>query len=247
MRRIVIVGATSVLAERCAREWLKRAPADVLLVARNLPKLEAVAADLRVRSPVSRIACAQLDFSDPISIEAFVRGAFAQKAADMVLIAHGLLPDQIASQNNITVLHDALFINGMSPVLFAEAFVGQMLKAGKGTLGIIGSVAGDRGRKSNYVYGAAKGLVERYAEGVQHRLHGSLVKVVLIKPGPTDTPMTAHLKQEGAKLADPNEVARRICQAMDAGQPVVYAPARWALIMMIIRHLPRFVFNKLNI
>jgi short-subunit dehydrogenase len=120
-----------------------------------------------------------------------------------------------------------------------------MEAAGSGTLAIIGSVAGDRGRKTNYVYGAAKGLIDRYAQGLQHRFAGTQVKVVLIKPGPTATPMTAHLPQRG--LASAEAVAHRIVTAVAAGQPVVYAPARWWLIMMIIRHLPRVIFNRLNI
>jgi short-subunit dehydrogenase len=122
-----------------------------------------------------------------------------------------------------------------------------MEKAGRGTLGLIGSVAGDRGRKSNYVYGSAKGLVTRYAQGLQHRLAATPVKVVLIKPGPTETPMTAQLKQQGAKLACVEQVAQAICSGMAQGRAVVYAPAKWALIMMIIRHLPRWIFNKLDI
>ena len=140
-----------------------------------------------------------------------------------------------------------LTVNGISPVLFAEAFAGPMQKANHGTLAIIGSVAGDRGRKSNYVYGAAKGLVARYAQGLQHRLAGTGVKVVLIKPGPTNTPMTAHLKQQGARLANVEDVARLIVKGINQGKPVVYAPGKWALIMMIIRNLPDIVFNKLDI
>lgn len=245
--RLVIIGATSALAERCAREWLRQAPADVLLVGRDLYKLEGVAADLRVRSPASHIACKQLDFADPVQIEALAELACAGTPVDMVLIAHGSLPDQVACQGDLLAARDALHTNGVSPVLFAEAFVRHMVDAGRGTLGIIGSVAGDRGRKSNYVYGSAKGLVKRYAQGLQHRLSQSPVKVVLIEPGPTDTPMTAHLKQAGAKMANADDVARSICRGMVQGKPVVYAPAKWKLIMLIIQHLPRFVFNKMDI
>jgi short-subunit dehydrogenase len=122
-----------------------------------------------------------------------------------------------------------------------------MARAGRGALGIIGSVAGDRGRKSNYVYGAAKGLVERYAQGLQHRLAGSGVTVTLVKPGPTDTPMTSHLKQQGAKLADVESVARDIVDGIAAGRPEVYTPGKWALIMAVIRNLPRPVFHRMNI
>ena len=122
-----------------------------------------------------------------------------------------------------------------------------MEKANHGTIALIGSVAGDRGRKSNYVYGAAKGLVTRYAQGLQHRFAGTGVKVVLIKPGPTDTPMTAHLKNTGAKLASVESVAKLIVDGVEVGKPVVYAPGKWWLIMMIIRHLPAIIFNKINI
>jgi short-subunit dehydrogenase len=122
-----------------------------------------------------------------------------------------------------------------------------MHKANDGTLAIIGSVAGDRGRKSNYAYGAAKGLVARYVQGLQHRLAGTGVKAVLIKPGPTDTPMTAQLKQQRSRLANVEDVARVIVKAINQGNPIVYVPAKWALIMMAIRHLPNIIFNKLEI
>ena len=122
-----------------------------------------------------------------------------------------------------------------------------MEKANHGALAIIGSVAGDRGRKTNYAYGAAKALVDRYAQGLQHRLAATQVKVVLVKPGPTDTPMTAHLKGQGARLASVESVAQQIVKAVESGKPVVYAPTKWWLIMTIIRLLPRAIFNKLNI
>lgn len=112
---------------------------------------------------------------------------------------------------------------------------------------VIGSVAGDRGRRSNYVYGAAKGLVTRYVQGLQHRFAGTAVKAVLVKPGPTDTPMTSHLKQQGSKLAPVEEVAAAIVAGAEHGAAVVYAPKKWAVIMMVIRHLPAAIFNKMNI
>jgi short-subunit dehydrogenase len=166
---------------------------------------------------------------------------------DVVLIAHGSLPEQTNCQDDLTACRDALYINGISPVLYAEAFAQHMGKTNHGTIALIGSVAGDRGRKSNYVYGAAKGLVTRYAQGLQHRFASTRVKVVLIKPGPTDTPMTAHLKSEGAKLASVESVAKQIVEGVEAGKPVVYAPGKWWLIMMVIRHLPALVFNKMDI
>ena len=101
-----------------------------------------------------------------------------------------------------------------------------MQKAKMGTLAVISSVAGDRGRKSNYVYGAAKGLVSRYIEGLQHRLANSGVNVILIKPGPTNTPMTAHLKNNGPKLANPKDVAKQIVAGVECGLEVLYVPRK---------------------
>ena len=130
-------------------------------------------------------------------------------------------------------------------MLFAEAFVQRMAHQAGGTVALIGSVAGDRGRKSNYVYGAAKGLVERYAQGLQHRFGAGPLTVVLVKPGPTATPMTAHLP--GAKLAPVEHVARDIVAGIARGQAVVYTPGKWRLVMLVIRHLPAFIFNKMDI
>lgn len=246
-KRIVIVGATSAIAEHCARLWVKDGLVDLTLVGRDHGKTERVAADLGVRSPQSLIRVRTADFIDPPAISQLVDDITAEGAIDIVLIAHGSMPEQSLCQQVLTACHQALTVNGISPVLFAEAFVGHMQKANCGTLAIIGSVAGDRGRKSNYVYGAAKGLVARYVQGLQHRLADTGVKVVLIKPGPTDTPMTAHLKQQGDHLARVEDVARLILKGINQGKPVIYAPAKWALIMMVIRHLPKAIFNKLEI
>ena len=245
-KRIVIIGATSAIAKHCARLWVTDTPVNLTLVGRDADKTERVAADLRVRSPHSVIQVITVDFINPLAIQQLVDGIVDEGRVDIVLIAHGSLPDQAVCQQDLTACQEELTINGVSPVLFAEAFAGHMQKANQGTLAIIGSVAGDRGRKSNYVYGSAKGLVTRYAQGLQHRLANTGVKVVLIKPGPTDTPMTAYLKQQGG-LAKVEDVAKLISKAIHQGKPVVYSPAKWAFIMMIIRHLPRFVFNKLEI
>lgn len=250
--RIVIVGASSAIAEHCARLWAQQGAlptqaVQFVLLGRTQDKLDAIAADLAVRNPAVNCQTSCPDFSSATAIEKAVADIVADGTPDIVLIAHGTLPDQQACQQDLSLAVDAMHINGLSPVLFAEAFAGPMQSANRGTIALIGSVAGDRGRKSNYVYGAAKGLVTRYAQGLQHRLAGTGVRVVLIKPGPTDTPMTAHLKQEGARLAGVEDVAAAIVRGVAKGSAVIYAPAKWWLIMMIIRHLPRFVFNKMDI
>ena len=240
--RIVIIGASSAIAEHCARLWASQ-PVDLVLVGREQARVQRVADDLKVRSPQSTVQALQADFDQPAAIAALAE-QLALSKIDIVLIAHGSLPQQSLCEKNITLAQEALLVNGVSAVLFAEAFAQQMEKKG-GTIAVIGSVAGDRGRKSNYVYGSAKAMVDRYVQGMQHRFAGTLLKIVVIKPGPTATPMTAHLPPRG--LASVASVAARIVAAIEIGAPVVYAPAKWWLIMMIIRHLPRFVFNKLNI
>lgn len=234
------------MAEHCARLWVKD-PVDLTLVGRDASRVERVAADLRVRSPGSVIRVMESDFLDPACIRNTVDQIASQGAVDIVLIAHGSLPVQEDCQEDLASCREALEVNGISPVLFAEAFADRMGKQNRGTLALIGSVAGDRGRKSNYVYGAAKGLVTRYAQGLQHRFANTGVKVVLIKPGPTDTPMTAHLKSQGARMATVESVAQKIVVAVEAGKATAYVPGKWAIIMMVIRHLPGFVFNKINI
>jgi decaprenylphospho-beta-D-erythro-pentofuranosid-2-ulose 2-reductase len=245
-QRIVIVGATSSIAEHCARLWAAKGKVALTLVGRDAGRLERVAADLRVRGAGATVTVRTVDFADPRAIRALADAIVAEGVPQQVLIAHGSLPDQQQCQRDLDAAYEALDVNGVSPVLFAEAFAGHMEPAG-GVITIIGSVAGDRGRRSNYVYGAAKGLVTRYAQGLQHRLagSGSALKVVLVKPGPTATPMTAHLPQRG--LAPVEAVARLIVDGSAAGKPVVYAPGKWALIMMVIRHLPAVVFNKMNV
>jgi short-subunit dehydrogenase len=245
-KRIAIIGATSAIAEHCARIWAQQSLIELILVGRDQQKLEIVSRDLLVRSPKTKIDIVVTNFIDPSTIQQTVDSLFAVSPIDIVLIAHGILPEQKDCQTNLTLNCNTLEINGISPVLYAEAFAHHMAKLNQGSMAIIGSVAGDRGRKSNYVYGAAKGLVTRYAQGLQHRFADTNVNITLIKPGPTNTPMTSTMKGS-ENFATPEEVAKLITKGIDAKKTVIYTPAKWWLIMMIIRHLPSFIFNKLNI
>ncbi len=246
-QHIVIIGATSAMAEHCARLWVQSSPVRLTLVGRDRERTQRVADDLKVRSPLSVIQVMTTDFVDAAAIQSAVKSIESLARVDVVLIAHGVLSDQTKCQLDVSECDAALQINGVSPVLFAEAFANSMVAVNRGTIAIIGSVAGDRGRQSNYVYGAAKGLVSRYAQGMQHRLAHTAVKVVLIKPGPTDTPMTSELKAKGQRLATVEQVAQEIVSGIAAGKTVVYTPKIWQIIMLVVMHLPRFVFNKLRI
>lgn len=249
MQNIVIIGATSAIAQHCARLWVQGKAVHLTLVGRDMAKLERVAADLNVRSPQSDIRAISTEFYEPTAIEAVVSSIVEQAGGpiDIVLIAHGALPGQLDCQEDLSACSEALMTNGVSPILFLEAFARHMSFANSGRLAVLGSVAGDRGRKSNYTYGAAKGMVERYTQGMQHRLAGTGCKVVLIKLGPTDTPMTSHLKASGAKLAPIDLAALGVVSAVERGARVAYIPGRWRLIMSIIKSLPFVIFRRLDI
>ena len=247
MKRFIIIGATSSIAEHCARLWIAKAPINLTLVGRDASRTKSIADDLKVRSPGSAITVVSGNLVEPDSIQRLVDQILKDGNADCALIAHGSLADQSACQQDLALTAEELSINGISPVLFAEAIANSMVRAGHGTLGVIGSVAGDRGRKSNYVYGAGKGMITRYVQGLQHRLAGTEVAVILIKPGPTRTPMTAHLGDSGPSLADVAKVAATIVSGMEKRRSIVYAPRKWWLIMMTIRHLPRFIFDRMDI
>lgn len=246
-RKAVVFGATSAIAEHCLRHWCARGLNEVVLVGRDLSRLQRVEADLRVRFPQLLTCCIVGELQHRSEVTRVVDEAMSGAVADLVLIAQGTLPDQLGCQRDLSQLEAAVAINGMSPVLCAEAVAGYFEKTNRGTLVVIGSVAGDRARQSNYAYGASKGLVERYVEGLQHRFARSAVRVILAKPGPTATPMTALLQAAGARLAPVERVATLIVSGVDRGHEVVYAPRRWRWIMLMIRMLPRVIFNRLRI
>lgn len=250
MKTILIFGATSAIAEHCARLWIKQ-NVRLLLVGRDAARLAALAQDLAIRGgPQAQVSIRAMDALDYNGYGELVAWAISQSDAtvlDGVLIAHGILPDQKQCEFDLSLAHRSIETNGVSPVLLAEAFSAYFAKQGHGFIGVVGSVAGDRGRQSNYVYGAAKGLVEHYLQGLRNRLHASNVDVILIKPGPTDTPMTIEFKAKGTRLADPADVADAIVKGIERRAMVIYAPGIWRWIMLIIRHIPERIFVKLKL
>lgn len=247
-KRIIVVGGTSSIAEYCVRLWIRESAADIVLIGRDMLRLQRVSADLMIRSPNSNIKCLVAEFNDPHNIQVVVDVSLADGSPDIVLIAHGVLPEQKACQADLNLCANAIQINATSPILFSEAFVSKIENT-SGTLAIIGSVAGDRGRQSNYLYGAAKGMLERYTEGLRHRLaqSGSSLKVSLIKPGPTETPMTSHMVAKGQSLAEVGSVAQVIVEGIARGNVVIYAPKKWRVIMMIIKIIPFPIFSRMKI
>lgn len=245
-RRILVVGGTSAIARACMKLWSASAPTEFVLVGRDGERLDAVGADLVARSPRSRATSTVFEFSPDGDIAALVDTIFDAGPVDIALIAHGSLPDQGDVEGDLVAIRGALETNAMSPALFAEAIASRMLAQHGGRLGIISSVAGDRGRRSNYVYGSAKALLSAYAEGLWHRLADSPVSITLIKPGPTATPMTESLP-DGGRLADVDKVAETIVDAIERRSPVVYAPTMWRLIMSVVRAVPHGIFRRLSL
>jgi len=246
--RILIVGGTSTIAEHCARVWLKQQACELILLGRDSEKLQRVINDLKVRHPDANIQMQLINFLDIQAIQTCIKKLNQQAAIDIALIAHGNLPNQEQCQIDLVQCQQSIEVNAISPVLFTEAIAQYMIERNHGKLAVIGSVAGDRGRKSNYIYGASKAFIDTYVEGLQHRLAltNSKVTTTLIKPGPTATPMTAGIIGKG-KLASPEQVAQDIVHAIEKGKKTVYTPKKWAIIMMIIRNLPFFLFKKMDI
>jgi decaprenylphospho-beta-D-erythro-pentofuranosid-2-ulose 2-reductase len=243
--RILIVGATSLIAQHCARLWAQTGPTEFWLVGRHRPRLQELAQDLQLRSAQASCHILEGELLEANQIAPLVAQLATAGPFDLALIAHGYLPDQTACQTDLDLAQQALQINGVSPVLWMEALAGLMQAANHGTLAVLGSVAGDRGRRSNYTYGAAKGLIERYAQGLQHRLAPTRVKVILIKPGPTATPMTTGRQEGGPPLAPVEQVARDILRGVARGKPLIYTPGYWGLVMAVLRGLPHSIFVRL--
>jgi len=240
---LLVVGATSAIAEATARRFAA-AGTPMHLIGRDAGRLAATAADLGVRGAhvagttlldVTNIAAHAAALDDA---ERALGGA-----PDIVLVAHGTLPDQRECERSVAATLKAIDENFTSTVALVTLLAQRMHARGRGTIAVITSVAGDRGRGSNYVYGAAKGGVSIFLSGLRHRLYASGIAVVDIRPGFVDTPMTATMAK-GPLWASPARVARDIERAIRKGTPVVYTPWFWSWIMRIVRTLPRALFHR---
>lgn len=245
---ILIYGATSRIAHECARLWAREGHR-ILLLGRDPERLSGVAADLRVLAgSAEAITTGVLDIADEEGARRRIAEADAAVGGfDIALVAHGWMPEQAGAQRNPAQLRQTVEVNALSVAQLCEAVAVLFESRRKGTLAVIGSVAGDRGRQSNYVYGASKGFVERYCEGLRNRLYPAGVRVVLVKPGPTNTPMTRNMAGPPGRLADPAAVAADIIRGIARGRSVVYTPGIWRWIMTVIRWIPEAVFVRLKL
>ena len=245
--RTIILGATSAIAEATARLYAAEG-SELLLVGRHDERLAAIAADLRLRG-AARVETTARDLaatSDQAA--AFADFVAALGGVDHVLLAYGILGDQQRAASDPEALQAMLAVNFTSATGWALAAAGVLERQRRGALVVLGSVAGDRGRRSNFVYGAAKAGLATLVEGIAHRFAHSGPRAVIVKPGPVITPMTEGLADRTGRLwATPQTIAAIVRRAAERGGPVVYAPGFWRWIMLVIRALPARVFNRLDI
>lgn len=244
-KRTLIVGATSVIAEMTAR--LSAARGDALyLLARDAQRVQAIADDLRVRG-ASNVHIGILDVADFAAHAYAIERAYVTLGGlDIVLIAHGTLPEQARGDNDINYTLHEFAINGTATIALALRVAQRLEAQGSGTLAVISSVAGDRGRANNYLYGSAKAAVSTYLSGLRQRLHARGVNVLTIKPGFVDTPMTTAFKKN-VLWAKPDQVASGIMRAIKRRRSIVYLPWFWRPIMFIIRCIPESLFRRIRL
>ena len=245
MKKILIIGATSAIAEQCARIWAGRGD-ELYLVARDKERLTTMSADLKLRGAFNVSAyCADVSEVDKHN-ELLNVAEKVMNHIDVSLIAHGTLPDQKACESDVGRTLVEIKANALSTVSLLTLIADRFEQKGSGSICVISSVAGERGRASNYIYGSAKAMITVFASGLRQRLHKSNVSVITIKPGLVDTPMTSGFKK-GPLWARPNIVAEKIVKAIDKNAPEVYAPGFWKVVMFIIKLIPNKIFRLISL
>jgi len=242
--KVAFLGATKGMGRALARLMSERGD-PLFLLGRDVADLERSARDLeaRGRAPVASAPC---DLEKP---ESFAPALDAAERAlgglDTVVVTAGLFATQDELEADPALTHRLLLVDFTNTVAFCEEARRRLLARGGGTLCVFSSVAGERGRKPVVLYGAAKAGLTRYLEGLDHRFRGAGLRTVCVKPGFVRTSMTEGLPAPPF-AGEPEDVARRVLVAIDAGQPVVYAPGAWAWVMFVIRLLPRFVMRRVR-
>lgn len=241
----LVLGATSPIARATARAMAKRGH-DVYVAARDLDEARRLALDLEVRHQVRAVA-GTFDALDFEQHGAFITAVTeAVGPIDVALVAFGDMGDQDTSQADFTQAHRVIDVNYTGAVSICERIAEAMLERGAGTLIGLSSVAGDRGRASNYIYGSAKGAFTLYLQGLRNRLFSQGVHVMTVKLGFVDTPMTFGLKTP-LPVADPDATGEAIVRAAEQRRDMLYHPAFWAGVMGIIKNIPEAVFKRMKL
>lgn len=245
MKRVLIVGATSAIAKNAAQIWAKDG-CSLFLVARDQERLDIISKDLIVRGAVGvdRFCMDLIQFDQH---EAMLNAAYAFLGdIDVALIAHGTLSNQVACESSFDLTLQEISVNALSVISLLTLLANRFEERRAGMIAVISSVAGDRGRQSNYVYGSAKAMVSAFTSGLRQRLAKSNVHVLTIKPGFVDTPMTKNISK-GPLWAKPLSVASEIVKACNSNGGVLYTPSFWWAIMAVIKLIPEAIFTKLKL
>jgi len=244
-KKVLVLGATSGIAEATCRIWAQQG-ASLFLIARNADKLNVVAADLKTRG-AAYIDTAVIDLDDTESHPELLTDAIGSLGGlDVAYLAHGVLGDQAEAERETEHAEDILYTNLISPVSLLTWLANYCVKQHSGVIAVLSSVAGDRGRKSNYVYGSSKAGLTAFLQGLRNRVDREGVTVLTIKPGPVKTAMTANMKGN-EKFADVDAVAATIVKAIDKKKDTLYVPGIWSPVMLVVRTIPEFIFKKLNL
>ena len=241
---ILVVGANSAIARATARLYAKRGD-ELFLIGRDPERLSELSADLNIRG-AARVAKYSIDVTQYDQLHQAIESVnqFFDRI-DLALICHGSLPDQNTCDADFRTAQRHINVNGISVIAILIELTKLFQQQRKGTIAVITSVAGDRGRQSNYLYGATKALVSTYLQGLRGRLFPEGIHVVDIRPGLVDTPMTSHL-EKGPLFSSPERIASCIVSAIDRKKPIVYAPAYWRVIMTVVCSIPEIIFKRLK-
>lgn len=245
MKNVLIIGANSAIAKAAARLYAEQ-HCRIYLLARNAEQLALQKQDLEIRG-AAEVEYAVLDVNNFGHHEAAVDQAVDTFGTiDLALICHGSLPDQLMCEENFEAALKEINTNALSVISLLILLAKHMAIQKRGCLAVITSVAGDRGRQSNYVYGAAKGMVSLYLQGLRGRMYNMGVHVVDIRPGFVDTPMTAAFKK-GALWSSPEQVAQCLVSGINKNKHTIYAPGYWRIIMTVVCSIPEVLFKRLKI
>lgn len=242
---ILIVGATSAIATAAGRIFAQRGDR-LFLAARNSERLAELSTDLKIRG-AEAVGTLTLDLDDfAAHAGALTEANRYLQQIDVALLCHGVLPDQAAVETDFNLALRSINTNGLSVISLLTEIARSMSQQGCGTIAVITSVAGMRGRQPNYVYGAAKALVSVYLQGLRGRLHNHNVHVMDIKPGLVDSPMTARF-EKGPLWSAPELIAEKIVRGIAAKKHTVYAPGYWRYIMYVVIAIPEIIFKRMKL
>ena len=242
---ILIIGATSAIARSISRLYAVE-NATIFLLARDEERLREATVDLKLRG-ANAVKALVYDAENTDDHSAVINSAMEFLGSiDVALICHGKLPNQEECQADYVKTKAVITVNGLSVISLCIEIVEKLRERKKGTLAVITSVAGERGRQPNFLYGSAKSMVSTYLQGLRGSVLNDNIHIVDIRPGLVDSPMTARLKK-GLLWSSPESIAPSIVKGIGKKKHIIYAPFYWRLIMLVVHMIPEIIFKRIKI